>query len=94
MRRIVPARSTEPVDRRTLARDLSSTAPRARRHASPQQGDTLETLAARELPELEPGEAQERLRAWNPHLGFSIGRQAQALLVSQIVYLEPPLDGD
>lgn len=63
--------------------------PPSRRQTRPRSGDTLETLARRELPDLDADEALSRLREWNPHLNaFRV--IARPLLVSDIVYLEPP----
>lgn len=64
--------------------------PPIRRAARPREGDTFESLAARELPELESEEAVARLAAWNPHLGRLFGSAGRPLLVSDLVYLEPP----
>ena len=64
--------------------------PPLRRWARPRAGDTLESLARRELPEIAPEEAVKLLGEWNGHLvrlSFVVGRE---LLVSDIVYLEPP----
>ena len=60
----------------------------ARRSCRPVTGDTLESIAARELPGLPPEEAQSRLREWNPHLAFG-RRNFSYVLVSDIVFLEP-----
>ncbi len=61
--------------------------PPARRSCRPLAGDTLETIAARELPELTPETAIAKLRAWNPHLGGQ-RRNFQYVLVSDVVFLE------
>lgn len=60
-----------------------------RRQTRPRSDDTLASLAARELPEVDPEEAVELIRSWNPHLGF-FRAIPRPLLVSDIVYLEPP----
>jgi hypothetical protein len=66
---------------------------RQRRWTSPQPGDTIATLAARELPSLAPEEAAKQVGSWNLHLlvrplpGLAPGQ----LLGSDVVYLEPPL---
>ena len=67
-----------------MPRPLSPT----RRSCRPQPNDTLETLAARELPELPVDEAVALLKEWNPHLGFG-RRNFQYLLVSDLVFVEP-----
>lgn len=62
-----------------------------RRSIRPRADDTLETVAAREFPDAPLADTVEKLKAWNPHLGF--GRRAyQYLLVSDLVYVEPPPD--
>ncbi len=61
--------------------------PPARRSCRPLAGDTLETIAARELPELPSEKAIASLRAWNPHLG-GLRRNFQYVLVSDVVFLE------
>jgi len=66
---------------------------RQRRWTSPQPGDTLASVAARELPQLAPEDAAKQLGSWNLHLlirplpGLAPGQ----LLGSDVVYLEPPL---
>jgi hypothetical protein len=66
---------------------------RQRRWTSPQPGDTLASIAAREFPQLAPDAAVKQLGSWNLHLvirplpGLAPGQ----LLGSDIVYLEPPL---
>ena len=66
---------------------------RQRRWTSPQPGDTLASIAARELPRLAPEEAARQLGSWNLHIlmrplpGLAPGQ----LLGSDIVYLEAPL---
>lgn len=64
--------------------------PPIRRTARPREGDTFESLASRELPELDADEAIELLEAWNPHLGRAFFPTGRPLLVSDLVYLEPP----
>jgi hypothetical protein len=66
---------------------------RQRRWASPQPGDTLASLAARELPDLPPEEAAKQVASWNLHLVVRPlpGLAPGALLGSDVVYLEPPL---
>ncbi len=64
--------------------------PPVRRVARPREGDTFETLANRELPDLGADEAVALLEAWNPHLGRAFFPTGRPLLVSDLVYLEPP----
>ena len=63
--------------------------PPLRRAARPREGDTFESLAARELPELDIEDAAQLLREWNPHLGRLFAVAGRPLLVSDLVYLEP-----
>jgi N-acyl-D-aspartate/D-glutamate deacylase len=63
---------------------------RSRRWIQPEPGDTLESIAARELPALEPAEALRALQSWNLHLllrPFPRG----SLIGADVVYLEPPI---
>jgi hypothetical protein len=72
---------------------MSDPLSRQRRWTSPQPGDTLASVAARELPSLAPADALKQIGSWNLHLivrplpGLAPG----ALLGSDVVYLEPPL---
>lgn len=59
-----------------------------RRSCRPQSDDTLERIAARELPATPLEEAIALLRSWNPHLGFG-RRNYQYVLVSDVIFLEP-----
>ncbi|MDY7104798.1 MAG: hypothetical protein S0880_26735 [Actinomycetota bacterium] len=60
-----------------------------RRFTHPVAGDTLATIAAREVPDLEGG--AEQLLSWNLHLAARapIGPPG-SVLASDIVFLEPP----
>lgn len=64
--------------------------PTHRRFIHPREGDTLATIAARELPDLP--DALNRLQSWNLHVlvrplpGLAPG----SLLGSDIVYVEGP----
>jgi hypothetical protein len=66
---------------------------RQRRWTSPQPGDTLASVAAREFPQLAPDEAAKQLGSWNLHLVIRPlgGMPPGSLLGSDVVYLEPPL---
>ena len=64
--------------------------PPLRRTARPREGDTFETLAERELPQLDAAQAARLLSEWNPHLGRRLLPAERPLLVSDLVYLEPP----
>jgi hypothetical protein len=61
----------------------------ARRFTQPRGGETLEQIAARELPDRPRAEAQAALESWNLHLVVRLGRGG-GLLPSDIVFLEPP----
>jgi hypothetical protein len=56
-------------------------------------GDTLASVAARELPDVAPAEALKQLGSWNLHLVVRPlpGLAPGSLLGSDVVYLEPPL---
>ncbi len=63
---------------------------RQRRFVTPQPDETLESLAARALPDT-PGEAAaEQIRGWNLHI-FAMRRPPGLLLGSDVVFVEPPL---
>ena len=62
----------------------------ARRYVNPQAGDSLTSLAARELPDI--SDAAQVLLSWNLHLAmrtFPAGAPGE-VLPSDIVYIEPP----
>ncbi|MBM4384736.1 MAG: hypothetical protein FJ091_15385 [Deltaproteobacteria bacterium] len=71
----------------------SSSLSHQRRWTSPQPGDTLASVAARELPTLPPDDAIRQLTSWNLHLAIRpLGNLPPgSLLGSDVVYLEPPL---
>jgi hypothetical protein len=63
---------------------------RQRRFVTPEAEETLESLASRALPD-EPLEAAvERVRGWNLHV-FGMRQPRGLLLVSDVVFVEPPL---
>lgn len=62
---------------------------RQRRFVTPAAGETLESLAARALPELPPQEATEKVKSWNMHI-FMLRQPAGLLLCSDVVFVEPP----
>jgi hypothetical protein len=66
---------------------------RQRRWISPEPGDTLASIAARELPAVSPADAVKQLGSWNLHLVIRPlpGLAPGSLLGSDVVYLEPPL---
>ena len=62
----------------------------ARRYVHPRPGDTLTTVAERELPGTAGG--ADQLLTWNMHLAmrvFPVGSPGE-VLPSDIVYVEPP----
>lgn len=71
----------------------TATLSRQRRFILPAPGDTLESIAARELPELALAAAMERLQAWNLHI-FLMRRPAGLLTGCDVVFVEPPLAGN
>jgi hypothetical protein len=72
---------------------MSTALSRQRRWTSPQPSDTLASVAARELAQLEPAEALKQVSSWNLHLIIRPlpGLAPGSLLGSDVVYLEPPL---
>ena len=72
---------------------MSDPLSRQRRWTSPQPGDTLGSIAARELPKLAPEAGAKQLGSWNLHLVIRPlpGLAPGELLGSDVVYLEPPL---
>jgi hypothetical protein len=72
---------------------MTSALSRQRRWTSPQPGDTLASVAAREFPQLAPEDATRQLTSWNLHLAIRpLGNLPPgSLLGSDVVYLEPPL---
>jgi hypothetical protein len=66
---------------------------RQRRWTSPQPGDTLASIAARELAQLPAADGVRQLSSWNLHLVIRPlpGLAPGSLLGSDVVYLEPPL---
>ena len=63
---------------------------RQRRFVTPEPEETLEALAARALPGEPLEEAVERVRGWNLHV-FGMRQPRGLLLVSDVVFVEPPL---
>jgi hypothetical protein len=60
-----------------------------RRFVQPEAGDTLDSIAAREMPGI--ADASKQLLSWNLHLAMRapIGPPG-SVLCSDIVFLEPP----
>jgi hypothetical protein len=63
-----------------------------RRWTSPRPGDTLASVAQRELPQLAAADALKQLSSWNLHIVVRPlpGLPPGSLLGSDVVYLEPP----
>jgi hypothetical protein len=67
---------------------MAATSP-TRRWIHPEAGDTLASIAARELPELPEAEALRALQSCNLHIVLRPGMQG-ALIGADVVWLEPP----
>lgn len=63
-----------------------------RRYVLPSVGDTLASIAARELPDLAPEQAMSELQSWNLHI-FMMRQPPGLLTGSDVVFVEPPLAG-
>ena len=63
---------------------------RHRRFVTPQADETLETLAARALPDEPLASAIDQIKSYNMHI-FVLRRPAGLLLGSDVVFVEPPL---
>ena len=67
-----------------------------RRSIFPAAGDTWQTIAARELPEVEADSAVSQLQSWNLHVFMRPSapadspRQGNPILPSDVIFLEPP----
>jgi len=70
----------------------TATLSRQRRFILPQPGDSLESIAARELPGVDAQTAMEQLQSWNLHI-FLMRRPAGLLTGCDVVFVEPPLAG-
>ncbi len=63
---------------------------RQRKFVFPLPGDTIESIAARELPDLPAEEAVQQLTSWNLHIFLM--RQPHGLVTgSDVVFVEAPL---
>jgi hypothetical protein len=63
---------------------------RQRRFVVPRPEETLEALAARATPETPLETAMDQLKSWNLHI-FLLRRPPGLLLVSDVVFVEPPI---
>jgi len=63
-----------------------------RRFVYPAEGETLESIAARELPDLPAEQRLPALQSWNLHVLIRPlpGMPPGTLLGSDIIYVEPP----
>lgn len=65
-----------------------------RRSVLPKGGDTWESIAARELPEVATVDAVARLQSWNLHVFMraviGTGGPGNPILPSDIIFVEPP----
>ena len=67
-----------------------------RRSTSPQDGDTWESIAAREFPDEDAAAVAGQLQSWNMHVFMrpaavaSSPREGNPILPSDIIFLEPP----
>ena len=67
-----------------------------RKSTLPQPQDTWESIAARELPELDPAEATSALQSWNLHVFMRPAapegspRAGNPILPSDVIFLEAP----
>ena len=68
-----------------------------RKSIFPAAEDTWETIAARELPDLDTVEATGQLQSWNLHVFMrpaapeGSARSGNPILPSDIIFVEPPL---
>lgn len=80
-----------------MGAELSEQLSEQRRSTFPQDQDTWETIAARELPEIGVEEAVSQLQSWNLHVfmrrvaGKDSHEQNSSILPSDVIFLEPPL---
>ncbi|MEJ2089143.1 MAG: hypothetical protein P8Y69_11870 [Gammaproteobacteria bacterium] len=72
--------------------DLST----VRRSTFPREGDTWQSIAARELPDKETDAAVQALQSWNLHVFMRPAapegspRHGNPILPSDVIFLEPP----
>ena len=68
-----------------------------RRSIFPEVNDTWETIATRELGDVETAEAVSQLQSWNLHVfmrrvaGKDSHEQSSQILPSDVIFVEPPL---
>lgn len=66
---------------------------RQRRFVAPLPGDTIETIAERELPDMSVEDAMAAIQGWNLHI-FLMRNPAGMITGSDVVFVEPPIEGD
>ena len=75
----------------------SNTLSTVRRSVFPEDQDTWESIAAREMPSVSVEEATSQLQSWNLHVFMrrTVGKDSQErsgeILPSDVIFLEPPL---
>jgi len=74
----------------------TATLSRIRRSILPARGDTWDSIARRELPEQNPGDAVGQLQSWNLHVfmrpaaPLDSPRAGNPILPSDVIFVEPP----
>ena len=70
-----------------------------RRSTFPLEGDTWDSIAAREFPQQDPATVAGQLQSWNMHVfmrpaaAAGSPREGNPILPSDVIFLEPPLAG-
>lgn len=70
-----------------------------RRSIFPRPDDTWDSIAARELPDLDAATAASQLQSWNMHVfmrpaaAAGSPREGNPILPSDVIFLEPPGTG-
>ena len=75
-----------------MASVTQGASPTHRRFVHPREGDTLASIAKRELPDSPEEEALNTLQSWNLHVIVRPlpGLEPGSLLGSDLIYVEPP----
>ena len=75
---------------------MVTTLSEVRKYILPQNGDTWQTIAKRELPATAEGDAIGMLQSWNLHVfmrsagGVGRLRSDNPILPSDVIFVEPP----
>jgi len=75
---------------------MAQTLSTRRKSTLPAAGDTWESIAARELPQVDPKEAASSLQSWNLHVFMRPAapegspRAGNPILPSDVIFLEAP----